>query len=65
MHSINKHFVYLLEHGNEEPRILGLAMIPGKHIVSLEVDEQPTSQADDTLSDTNDSPQTRELLPTS
>ncbi|KAL9970322.1 hypothetical protein ACROYT_G022677 [Oculina patagonica] len=24
----------------EEPRILGLAMVPGKHIVSIEVDEE-------------------------
>jgi len=23
----------------EEPRILGLAMVPGKHILSIEVDE--------------------------
>ncbi|KAJ7379585.1 N(alpha)-acetyltransferase 38, NatC auxiliary [Desmophyllum pertusum] len=24
----------------EEPRILGLAMVPGKHIISIEVDEE-------------------------
>jgi len=24
----------------EEPRILGLAMVPGKHILSTEVDEE-------------------------
>ncbi|XP_046851652.1 N-alpha-acetyltransferase 38, NatC auxiliary subunit-like [Xenia sp. Carnegie-2017] len=34
-------FVYGEDYENEEPRILGLAMIPGKHIVSIEIDEMP------------------------
>jgi hypothetical protein len=40
-------------------------MIPGKHIVSLEIDEQPTSEGDkNTLNETNYlSPET-EPLPT-
>ena len=38
--------MFHLDHENEEPRILGLAMIPGKHIVSLEIDEQLKSQGD-------------------
>ena len=29
---------------NIEPRILGLAMVPGKHIVSIHLDELPVSQ---------------------
>jgi small nuclear ribonucleoprotein (snRNP)-like protein len=29
---------------NIEPRILGLAMVPGKHIVSIHLDELPESQ---------------------
>ncbi|CAB3982618.1 Hypothetical predicted protein [Paramuricea clavata] len=58
-------FVYGEDYENEEPRILGLAMIPGKHIVSLEIDEQPTSERDkNTLNETNNlSPET-EPLPT-
>lgn len=42
----------------EDPRILGLAMIPGKHVVSIEIDElsgqdegeEPGSQTDSLLS---------------
>ncbi|XP_028394206.1 N-alpha-acetyltransferase 38, NatC auxiliary subunit-like [Dendronephthya gigantea] len=39
-------FVHGEDYENEDPRILGLAMIPGKHIVSLEIDEQQTSHID-------------------
>ncbi|KAH9513569.1 N-alpha-acetyltransferase 38-A, NatC auxiliary subunit [Bulinus truncatus] len=31
----------------EDPRILGLAMIPGKHVVSIEIDESVTSEEED------------------
>ena len=58
-------FVHDEDYENEDPRILGLAMIPGKHIVSLEIDEQPASEGDKkTLNETNDSsPQQMEPLP--
>jgi len=47
----------------EDPRILGLAMIPGKHVISIEIDEtsgqqedgEPTSQTDSLLSPSTDS----------
>ncbi|XP_074652527.1 N-alpha-acetyltransferase 38, NatC auxiliary subunit-like [Tubulanus polymorphus] len=35
---------YLKEDSQEEPRVLGLAMVPGHHIVSIDVDQ---SQNDD------------------
>ena len=57
-------FIYFLDYENEDPRILGLAMIPGKHIVSLEIDEQPASEGDKkTLNETNDSSPQMEPLP--
>ena len=31
-------FFFFVADDKEEPRILGLAMVPGKHIVSIEVD---------------------------
>ncbi len=31
------------QNGDNEPRILGLAMVPGKHIVSIHVDTATTS----------------------
>ena len=50
-------FLHYVDNKNEEPRILGLAMIPGKHIVSLEIDEQSKSQGIkiESLSEANDS----------
>ena len=33
------------DQGNSEPRVLGLAMVPGKHIVSIKVDEPALQQA--------------------
>ncbi|RUS88865.1 hypothetical protein EGW08_003410 [Elysia chlorotica] len=33
----------------EDPRILGLAMIPGKHVVSIEIDETAVPQGSDNL----------------
>ena len=30
---------YLTEENSREPRMLGLAMIPGRHIISIHVDE--------------------------
>lgn len=33
-------FFFCMADEKEEPRILGLAMVPGKHIVSIEVDEE-------------------------
>lgn len=30
---------YLKDEENEEPRMLGLAMIPGEHIVSIHIDD--------------------------
>ena len=32
-------FFFCVADEKEEPRILGLAMVPGKHILSIEVDE--------------------------
>lgn len=32
-------FFFCVSDEKEEPRILGLAMVPGKHILSIEVDE--------------------------
>lgn len=36
-------YVHEEDFENENPRILGLAMVPGKHIVSLEIDQQTPS----------------------
>lgn len=60
-------FLHFVDSKNEEPRILGLAMIPGKHIVSLEIDEQPKSQGVklNSSSETNDSLIQKEPLPAS
>ena len=33
-------FLFLVADEKEEPRILGLAMVPGKHIMSIEIDEE-------------------------
>jgi hypothetical protein len=58
------YLIYFLDYENEDPRILGLAMIPGKHIVSLEIDDQPTSENNKkTLNETNDSSPHIEPLP--
>ncbi|XP_013393113.1 N-alpha-acetyltransferase 38, NatC auxiliary subunit-like [Lingula anatina] len=35
-------YLKLPESGEQEdPRVLGLAMVPGRHLVSIEVDQQP------------------------
>lgn len=33
----------------EDPRILGLAMIPGKHVISIEIDDTANPQGSDCL----------------
>ncbi|BFZ23310.1 hypothetical protein BsWGS_26350 [Bradybaena similaris] len=43
----------------EDPRILGLAMVPGKHIVSIEIDDTSTAEEEEsdgtTRNNSNDS----------
>lgn len=58
-------YLHCVDNKNEEPRILGLAMIPGKHIVSLEIDEQSKSQGIkiDSSSEANDSSTEPATLP--
>ena len=34
-----KNFIYLDENETREPRTIGLSMIPGQHVVSIEIDE--------------------------
>lgn len=38
-------FFFLVADEKEEPRILGLAMVPGKHIMSIEIDEEWLKQS--------------------
>lgn len=33
----------------EEPRMLGLVMVPGKHIVSISIDQNDVMQSEDTM----------------
>ncbi|KAL3862372.1 hypothetical protein ACJMK2_008343 [Sinanodonta woodiana] len=37
--SCEEYVTYPVEEAKEEPRVLGLAMVPGQHIVSIHIDE--------------------------
>lgn len=40
MSTTEKHILFLPDlDDKEEPRVLGLAMVPGQHIVSIEIDD--------------------------